>query len=83
MEIRVDNPGLHAEIDRWTSATGRPPDELVEDALAGYFEELAQTQAMLDRRYDDLKSGRAQAIDGEEAFARLQAKTEAERKRRA
>jgi hypothetical protein len=36
---------------------------------------------MLNRRYDELKSGRVKPIDGEEAFARLQAKTEAQRNR--
>jgi hypothetical protein len=36
---------------------------------------------MLDSRYDDIKSGRVKLIPGEEAFARLMAKTEAERKR--
>jgi len=36
---------------------------------------------MLDRRYDDLESGRVKPIDGEEAFRRLMAKTEAQRHR--
>jgi hypothetical protein len=36
---------------------------------------------MLDSRYDDLKSGRVKPIDGEEAFARLKAKTEVRRNR--
>ena len=40
-----------------------------------------QTRDMLNRRYDDLKSGRVKPIDGEEAFARLNAKTKAERNR--
>jgi hypothetical protein len=47
---------------------------LVEEAMAGYFEELAQVRELLDRRYDDIKSGRVQAIDGEQAFARLREK---------
>jgi hypothetical protein len=34
---------------------------------------------MLNSRYDELKSGRLKPIDGEEAFARLQAKTKAQR----
>jgi hypothetical protein len=37
---------------------------------------------MLDRRYDDLESGRVQAIDGEEAYRRLMAKTEERRRQR-
>jgi hypothetical protein len=60
--------------------TGLPVEKLIEDALAGYVPELARTREMLDSRYDDLKSGRVKPIDGEEAFARLKAKTEARRK---
>ena len=76
-------PYLQAQLDRLALETGRKPGELVEDALAGYLQELARTRELLDSRYDDLKSGRVQAIDGEEAFASLQAKTEAQRSRRA
>ena len=57
--------------------TGRPSDELVEDAVIGYFDELAHTREMLDRRYDDLDSGRVNPIDGEEAYRRLMERTEA------
>jgi hypothetical protein len=53
----------------------------LEDALAGYLDERAQTREMLNSRYDDLKSGRVKSIDGEEAFARLKARTEAQRNR--
>ena len=81
MDVHLDNPDLQAKIDRWAAETGRGPDELVEDAMAGYFEELARTREMLNSRYDDLKSGEVKPIDGEEAFARLKAKTEAQRNR--
>jgi len=40
----------------------------VEDAMAGYFEELAQVRETLDSRYDDIKSGKVKLISGEEAF---------------
>jgi hypothetical protein len=53
----------------------------LQDALAGYLDELVRTQDMLNGRYDELKSGRVKPTDGEEAFARLKAKTEAQRKR--
>jgi hypothetical protein len=36
--------------------------------VTGLFDELAYTREMLDRRYDDLESGRVQPIDGEEAY---------------
>ena len=49
--------------------------------MAGYLDELVQTRGMLNSRYDDLKSGRVKPIDGEEAFARLKTKTDAQRNR--
>jgi hypothetical protein len=61
--------------------SGRGTDDLVEDAMAGYFDEVFQIRETLSSRYDDLKSGRVKPIDGEETFARLKAKTEAERNR--
>jgi hypothetical protein len=61
--------------------SGRPSDELLEDAVIGYFDALAQTREMLDRRFDDLESGRVKPIDGEEAYRRLMEKTEAQRRR--
>ena len=71
MDVHVNNPDLQAKLDRWVTETGRGPDELVEDAVAGYFDELARTREMLDGRYDDLKSGGVKSIDGEEFFENL------------
>lgn len=80
MEVRF-KPNLQAKLDELAAETGRPPDELVEDVVAGYFDELARTRNLFNSRYDDLKSGRVTPIDGEEAFAHLKAKTEARRSR--
>jgi hypothetical protein len=82
MEVRVNNPDLEEKVNQWVTETGRSADELVEDAMAGYFDELRQVREMLDNRYDDIKSGKVKAIDGEEAFARLREKSEARRKSR-
>ena len=71
MEVHLNNPDLQAKIDRWVTETGRGPDELVEDAVAGYFDELAQTREMLNSRYDDLKNGKVEPIDGEAFFENL------------
>jgi hypothetical protein len=71
MEVHLNNPDLQAKINRWVTETGRGPDELVEDAVAGYFEELAQTREMLNSRYDDLKNGKVKPIDGEAFFENL------------
>lgn len=71
MDVHLNNPDLQAKLDRWVTETGRGPDELIEDAMAGYFDELARTRRMLDSRYDDLKSGSVKPIDGEEFFENL------------
>lgn len=75
MEVRV-TPELAKKLNDLAATTGRAPDELVQDALAGYLEELASLRETLDSRYDDLKSGRVTPVDGEEAFRRLREKSE-------
>jgi predicted transcriptional regulator len=70
MEVHF-NPELQAKLDELATETGRPPSELIEDVVAGYLDELAQTRTMLDSRYDDLKSGRVKPIDGEAFFEKL------------
>jgi hypothetical protein len=79
MEFRLNNPEIQAKIDRWVSETGRGPDELIEDAVAGYFAELAQTREMLNSRYDDLKSGRVKPVSGDEVIAHFREKNAARR----
>jgi hypothetical protein len=61
------------------ATSGRAPEDIVEDALAGYLEEVASVRKTLDSRYDDLKSGRVKPIDGEEAFRKLRDKSERRR----
>jgi len=78
MEVHL-TPDVEKKLIDLAGQSGRATDELLQDALAGYLDELLQTRDMLDRRYDELKSGRVKPIDGEEAFARLKAKTEAQR----
>ncbi len=68
MEVRL-TPDLEAKLNALATETGRATDELVQDVIAGYFDELAQVRATLDRRYDDIKSGRVKPIDGEAFFA--------------
>jgi predicted transcriptional regulator len=80
MEVHF-KPDVQAKLDQLARESGRPSDELVEDAVVGYFDELAHTREMLDRRFDDLESGRVKPIDGEEAYRRLLEKTEAQRRR--
>jgi predicted transcriptional regulator len=61
------------------AASGRAPEDIVEDALTGYLEEVASVRKTLDRRYDDLKSGRVKPINGEEAIRKLREKSERRR----
>jgi predicted transcriptional regulator len=78
MEVRL-RPETESRLQELAAKTGRAPEELVEDAVAGYLKELAETREMLDSRYDDIKSGRVKPIDGEEAFANLRRKSELRR----
>ena len=57
-------------------------DELVQDVVEGYFDELAQTREMLNSRYDDLKSGRSKPIPGDEVEAYFREKSAAARNSR-
>lgn len=65
-----------ARLRELAATTGRAPEELVEDAMSGYLTELEQVRNMLDARYDEIKSGDVQPVDGEEAFARLRQKSQ-------
>jgi len=82
MEVHF-TPDVEKKLNELAGRSGRGTDELLQDALAAYFDEVVRTRDMLDSRYDELKSGRVKSIDGEEAFARLKAKTEAQRNRQA
>ncbi|MCX6599644.1 MAG: hypothetical protein NTV70_25095 [Acidobacteria bacterium] len=64
-------PDLQSQLDQLSRDTGRPSGELIQEAVISYFDELAQTRAMLDCRFDDLAGGHVTPMDGEEAFQRL------------
>ena len=64
-------PEIEKQLTDLAIRSGRGTDEVLEDALAGYLDEVGQTREMLDTRYDDLKGGKVKAIDGEEFFASL------------
>jgi hypothetical protein len=73
-------PDLQAKIDQLVIETGYTPDKLVEDAMAGYVAEIAETREMLNSRYDDLKSGRVKPIPGDEVEAYFREKSAAARR---
>ena len=78
MEVHF-RPETETRLQELAAKTGRAPEELVEDAMAGYLQELAQVRDELDSRYDELKSARVKGLDGEEAFANLRRKSEERR----
>ena len=80
MEVHF-RPETESRLQEIASKSGRTPNDLIEDAMAGYLQELAQVREMLDGRYGDLKSGRVKPVDGEEAFANLRRKSEKRRAR--
>ena len=70
MEVHI-KPETESRLKDLASKSGRPADDLIEDALAGYLEEAVQVREMLDSRYDDIKSGRVKPIDGQAFFDSL------------
>ncbi|HEY6331307.1 MAG TPA: hypothetical protein VI756_18420 [Blastocatellia bacterium] len=78
MEVRL-SPELEGRLNKLADITGRAKDELVRDAIVGYFEELSSVRWTLDNRYNDFKNSRVTAIDGEDAFEALHRKCNARR----
>jgi BioD-like phosphotransacetylase family protein len=78
MEVHF-TPETEKKLNDLAAQSGCGADEVLKDALAGYFEEVEQTRQMLDSRYDDIKSGSVKLIPGEEVFAELRAKSAAHR----
>jgi|GEM_PF-2567329 len=81
MQMQLTNPDIQAKLEQWATQTGRPAEELVEDVMAGYFDELAEVRQTLDTRYDDVKSGKVKLIPIEEVRAHFRAKSDARRSR--
>jgi predicted DNA-binding protein len=79
MELRLE-PVLAAKVEQWSAETGRPAGDLVEDAIAGYFSELEELRTTLDRRYDEIASGKVQLVDGAEASRLLRERAAARQK---
>ncbi len=67
MEVHV-RPEVQAKLDEIVRESGQSCDEVVEDALIGYFDGLAHLRKTLDRRYEEIASGKVKLIDGEEPW---------------
>jgi hypothetical protein len=76
MEVHF-SPELGDQISAISARTGRPAEELVEDVMACYVQEISELRQTLDSRYDDIKSGRVAPIDGEAFFEDLRMREEA------
>jgi len=72
-------PETEKKLKDLSEQSGRGIDDLVEDAMAGYFDEVLQVREMLDNRYDDLKSGRVQPVSRDKVTAHLCGKSYAAR----
>jgi predicted DNA-binding protein len=80
MEVNF-TPETEKKLKDLATQSGRgTPDELVQEVVEGYFDELAQTHEMLDSRYDDLKNGRVKPIPGDEVVAYFREKSAAARR---
>jgi predicted DNA-binding protein len=81
MEVHF-KPKTESRLNELALKSGRATDDLLEDAVAGYLEEVAEVRKMLDNRYDEIKSGRVKPIDGESFFEDLRQREEELLKRR-
>ena len=79
MEVQF-TPDVEKKLNDLAAQSGRRASEVLQDALAGYFEEVAQTREMLNSRYDDLKSGKVKLIPGDEVEAYFRQKSAAARR---
>ena len=78
MEVHFP-PEVQTKLEQMARDTGRRSDELVENVVTDFFDEITFARETLDRRYDDLESGRVKLIPGDDVFARLLARSAARR----
>jgi len=78
MEVHF-TPRRKRKLKDLSTQSGRRTDDLVEDAMAGYLDEVLQAREMLNSRYDDLKSGRVKPISRDQVIAHFREKSAARR----
>jgi len=59
-------PNQEAKIAALAAMTGRDKAQILEEVIDSYFDELNAVREMLDRRYDDFKSGRVKELTPEQ-----------------
>ncbi len=75
MEVHL-KPETESRLDELASQSGRPTDELLEDAIAGFLARVTEVRDLLDDRYDDVRSGRVKPVDRETFFEDLRQREE-------
>jgi hypothetical protein len=80
MEVHF-SPELEKQLHELAAQSGRAADEVVQDALRGYFDEVHHTRKMLDSRHDELTSGAVKPISGDEVERYFRDKSTAARSR--
>jgi predicted DNA-binding protein len=78
MEIHF-TPDVQAKLDQIAAETGRTRDEVVQEAVAGYFDELAELRGMLDNRFEEVRDGKVKLVPGNEVVAHFREKSAARR----
>jgi hypothetical protein len=73
-------PETEKKLKDLATQSGRGTDDLLEDVVAGYFDEVIQAPEMLDSRHDDLKSGRVKSISRDGVIAHFREKSDAARR---
>lgn len=81
MDVHL-TPDVEKQLNDLAAESGRATDELMQDALAGYFSELVQTREMLDSRYEELKSGQLTPRPGDEVETHFRNKSKLARRSR-
>ena len=72
-------PYVQAGLDELARDTGCSPETLVNDMLTERLSEQAEIRQTLDRRFDDIESGRVALIPGDQVRARMRERSEAHR----
>ena len=75
MEVHF-TPEMEARLTEAATADGLPADEWIQDVVGSYVIEAMNLRNTLDSRYDDIKSGKVKAIDGEAFFESLRQRDE-------
>jgi hypothetical protein len=70
MEVRF-KPETESRLSELASKGGHPTDDLVEDCFGRLCDGSGRSVAMLDDRYDEVKSRRVKPLDGETFFESL------------